>query len=131
MTRHHSNSSATGGSRRVQRVEREMVQACSRLLSKELAGLNIPTQSITVSHVSMSPDLRNAMVFVSPLGGDMKVADLVTALNAHQKHLRHEFRQYIELKYMPKLKFMADESFERSMYISDLMETDRVKNDIV
>ena len=60
----------------------------------------------------MSPDLRNATVFVSWLGGG-DIDPVLEALARNRRELRHIVTKSIHLKYSPELKFLADDSFDR------------------
>ena len=66
--------------------------------------------SVTVTEVRMSPDLRHALVFVEPLGG-VHVRAVVEGLNRAAKFLRGKLARHVELKSIPDLRFVHDESF--------------------
>ena len=84
---------------------------------------------ITVTEVQVSPDLKNATVFVMPLGGQ-KLAETVKALNHIVGHFRHEVAQVITLRYTPKLRFSADNSFTYAQKIDDILHTPDVAKDL-
>jgi ribosome-binding factor A len=91
----------------------------------ELAGV-----SVTITEVRMSPDLRNATVFVEPLGGGDQAAVVVKALNRHHKFLRGRLGHAIDMKFTPALKFLHDETFEEAARISRLFADPRVAQDL-
>ena len=66
--------------------------------------------SITVTEVRMSPDLRHALVFVEPLGG-AHVRAVIEGLSRAAKFLRGKLARQVELKFIPDLRFVHDESF--------------------
>ena len=66
--------------------------------------------SVTVTEVRMSPDLRHALVFVEPLGG-VHVRAVIEGLNRAAKFLRGKLARHVELKFIPDLRFVHDESF--------------------
>jgi ribosome-binding factor A len=80
---------------------------------------------VTVTAVETSPDLRHARVFVSVLGGDDErvetLAGLESAHGVMQQDLAHELR----MKRTPTLQFVLDESIERGMRITELLEDDQ------
>lgn len=85
--------------------------------------------SVTVTEVRMSPDLRHAVCFVEPLGGEH--ADVVVkALNRHAKFLRGRLGRLIEMKFTPDLKFLHDQSFDEAARIGALFDDPRVAQDL-
>jgi ribosome-binding factor A len=85
--------------------------------------------SVTVSEVRMSPDLRHAVCFVEPLGGE-HAPEVIAALNRHAKFLRGRLGRSIELKFTPDLKFLHDESFDEATRMSRLFDDPRVRRDL-
>ncbi len=78
--------------------------------------------SITVAEARMTPDLRQAMVFVLPLGG--KNADaVVEALNRNKSFLRGALGRSIDLRYTPDLVFRRDRSFEEAEHMNALLRS--------
>ena len=90
----------------------------------DLAGV-----SVTITEVRMSPDLRNATVFVEPLGG-AHADTVVKALNRHHKFLRGRLGHAIEMKFTPALKFLHDETFNEAARINALFADPRVAQDL-
>src|SRR5438046_2354102 len=70
------------------------------LREEEIADPMLAKVSVTVTEVRMSPDLRNALVFVEPLGGE-KAGQVVEGLNHASKFLRGKLGRNIELKFTP------------------------------
>ena len=81
----------------------------------ELEGI-----SVTVSEVSVSPDMSNARVYVTPLGGTA-IEEVVAILNVIAPDLQSWVAQKIHLRRMPRLKFMADHSFDNAQKMSSLI----------
>jgi len=130
MARDRLNRSAKGPGQRQLRV--------SELLRKALAdvflrvGVEDPALSgvvITVSEITVSPDLRQATAFIMPLGGGSQ-ADVVAALERHKKFLRGEVAKRVSLKFMPAIGFKLDETFDESDRIGSLLRTPKVARDI-
>jgi ribosome-binding factor A len=84
---------------------------------------------VTVTEVQVSPDLKNATVFVMPLGGQ-KLPETVKALNIMTGYFRHEVSQEITLRYTPKLRFSADNSFIYAQHIDDILHKPDVAKDL-
>lgn len=84
---------------------------------------------VTVTEVQVSPDLKNATVFVMPLGG-VRLAETVRALNHIVGHFRHEVARAVKLRYAPKLRFSADDSFNYAQRIDDILHQPDVAKDL-
>ena len=80
----------------------------------------IETRNITVTEVRMSPDLKNAKVFVIPLGG--KDADkVIDKLKEFSFVIRKVLSKKIMVKFMPKVFFVNDNSFDYAEKIENLI----------
>ena len=86
--------------------------------------------SVTLTEVRMSPDLRNATIFVEPLGGGERSHEIVKALNRHHKFLRGRLGHAIDMKFTPELKFLHDESFDQAARMNRLFQDPRVAQDL-
>lgn len=87
--------------------------------------------SVTITEVRMSPDLRNAICFIEPLGGGGgRADDVVKALNLHAKYLRGFLGRSIDMKFTPALKFVHDESFNVATKMNALFDDPRVAQDL-
>jgi ribosome-binding factor A len=99
------------------------------LREHEIPDEALQGKSITITEVRMSPDLKNALCFVEPLGGVQSDA-VVKALNLHVKFLRGRLGHSIEMKFTPALKFVHDESFNEATRISRLFDDPKVAQDL-
>jgi ribosome-binding factor A len=90
----------------------------------------LDTASITVSEVRISPDLKNATAYVMPLAGDKK-EEVMKALADNASRLRGLVSRRIILRTSPRIVFKLDHSFEVANRINLLLNTDRVKQDVV
>ncbi|MHA1525198.1 MAG: 30S ribosome-binding factor RbfA [Alphaproteobacteria bacterium] len=86
-------------------------------------------QAITVTQVSMSPDLRHATAYVMPLGG-VGEAIKIEALNRHRQFVRGRMAKSLVLKFTPDVKFAADDTFAKSDHMTQLLKTDTVRRDV-
>ncbi len=84
---------------------------------------------ITVPEVRMAPDLKLANAYIMPLGGE-RAAEIVAALNRHQRFIRGRVAPEIDLKFAPEIRFFVDETFEEFGKIDKLLRSDRVQRDI-
>ena len=113
------------------RVGEQVRHALSEMLQRgEITDPVIETSVISVSEVRMSPDLKIATAFVSPLGAKDTGA-VIDALNRHAKFIRgrvsHALRQ---MKYMPEFRFRLDTSFDNFSKIDELLKSPEVARDL-
>ena len=99
------------------------------LREADLSDPALKDVSVTVSEVRVSPDLRQALCFVEPLGG-VHSADVVAALNRAARFLRGRLGHAVDLKFTPELKFVHDESFEAAERMNRLFDDPKVRRDL-
>ena len=125
--RHHA---ASEGSQRRLRVGEEVRHFLSRVLHEgKLRAPALAGASITVTEVRMSPDLRNATVFVMPLGG-AHVGEITAALNHSVPYLRGLLGRELPLRLAPNLVFTIDPSFDEADRIAALLARPEVRRDL-
>ncbi|WP_417519071.1 30S ribosome-binding factor RbfA [Minwuia sp.] len=127
--RHHRSKSDGPGTRQL-RVGELIRHALVEVLRRdEVQDPSVAGKSITVSEVSLSPDLRNATVFVEPLGGG-DVDDLLAGLNRSSRFLGGRISRAVNLKYAPRLSFKRDQTFNHAQHIDSILRSDAVRNDL-
>ena len=104
------------------RVGEMIKQALSMIFIKNEAKIpNLETNGITVTEVRMSQDLKIAKAYVMPLGG--KDADeVIDKLKEYSFLIRKILSKKIFMKFLPKLLFRKDESFEYAEKIENLIK---------
>ena len=104
------------------RVGEMIKQALGTLFIRdEVKLINLSTKEITVTEVRMSPDLKTAKVFVMPLGG--KNADeIIEKLKEFSFIIRKVLSKKIVMKFLPKLYFVKDNSFDYAEKIENLIK---------
>ena len=85
--------------------------------------------SITVGEVKLSPDLRNATVFVLPLGGT-NAEEVVAALNRRKSDIRKSLNRAVSLKRSPSLTFVSDRLFDQMEDMRRLFDRDDIRKDL-
>ena len=118
-------------SQRMLRVAEQVRHALSETLQRgEIIDPLIENTVVSVSEVRMSPDLRVATAFVSPLGA--KDADaVIEALNKHAKFVRGRVSGALrQMKFMPEFRFKLDTSFDNFARINDLLKSPEVARDL-
>jgi ribosome-binding factor A len=120
----------TGGSQRNLRVGEEIRHALADIFIRgEVHSMDLFGASITVSEVRVSPDLKNATAYVMPLAGENKES-LLAALKSSAPELRHLVSRRMKLRYMPKISFALDMSYEEAERINKLLQQPEVARDI-
>ncbi len=104
------------------RVGEMIKQALGMLFIRDEAKLpNLSTKEITVTEVRMSPDLKTAKIFVMPLGGKNS-DEAVEKLKIASFMIRKVLSKKIIMKYLPKLFFVKDNSFDYAEKIENLIK---------
>ena len=107
------------------RVGELIKQNLGQIFLRDEAKLaNLDTKNITVTEVRMSPDLKNAKAYIIPLGGkDTKKA--VNILTEFSHIIRRVLSKKINMKFMPKVYFVGDESFDYAEKIEKLIKENK------
>jgi len=113
------------------RVGEQVRAAITQVLQRgEVRDPLIEKTVISISEVRMSPDLKIATAYVTPLG----VADhaaVIEALNKHAKFIRGRLGpQLRQMKYMPDVRFRDDTSFDNYQKIDALLRSPEVSRDL-
>ena len=104
------------------RVGEMIKQSLSMIFLKDEAKIpSINTKEITVTEVRMSPDLKSAKVFVIPLGGK-NTEEIVGKLKEFSFIIRKVLSKKIIMKFLPKLFFVKDDSFDYAEKIENLIK---------
>ena len=84
----------------------------------------IETKNITVTEVRMSPDLKNARAYVIPLGGKDS-EKIVSILTEFSSRIRKALSKKVEMKFLPKVSFVSDKSFDYAEKIEKLIKQNK------
>ena len=104
------------------RVGEMIKQALGTIFIRDEAKIpNLLTKEITVTEVRMSPDLKTAKIFVMPLGG-READDVVAKLKEFSFVIRKVLSKKIVMKFLPKLYFVKDNSFDYAEKIENLIK---------
>ena len=87
----------------------------------------INSKLITVTEVRMTPDLKTARVYVIPLGGE-DTKETVKILTEYSHLVRKALSKRLDIKFLPRLAFVEDNSFEYAEKIERLININK-KND--
>ena len=126
-----NRSIGKGSSQRQLRVGEQVRHALSELLQRgEVRDDAIEMTVISVSEVRMSPDLKIATAFVSPLGA-RDSAVVIEALNRNARFIRGRMSPALrQMKYMPEFRFRLDTSYDNFARIDELLRSPEVARDL-
>ena len=109
-------------SQRQLRVGEMIKQSLSMILIKNEAKVpNLETNTITVTEVKMSQDLKIAKAYVMPLGGK-NANEVISKLDEYSYLIRRNLSKKVFIKFLPKILFRKDESFEYAEKIENLIK---------
>ena len=95
---------------RVERVAERVRMELTTLLTRAVRDPAV--SGVTITHVSMSPDLQLARIYYTVLAGSNR-RDTARGLRRAKTYLRRAIGQRIQLRHVPELRFMYDETLER------------------
>ncbi|MBR0557512.1 30S ribosome-binding factor RbfA [Ciceribacter sp. L1K23] len=126
-----SKATSSAPSQRMLRVGEQVRAAITQVLQRgEVRDDVIEKTVISISEVRMSPDLKIATAYVTPLG--VKDHDsVIAALNKNAKFIRGRLgNQLRQMKYMPEVRFRDDTSFDNYQKIDALLRSPEVQRDL-
>ena len=105
---------------RNERVAEEIRHEISTMLAGELkdprlAGL------VTVTEVRVTPDLKQARIFVSVVGTEAEQSSTLAGLAAAAGYVRHELTERLQLRRGLEVHFVLDRSEEYGQHIEELL----------
>ncbi|MBB3917024.1 30S ribosome-binding factor RbfA [Rhizobium fabae] len=126
-----TRATSSAPSQRMLRVGEQVRAALTQVLQRgEVRDDIIEATVISISEVRMSPDLKIATAYVTPLG----VSDhslVIEALNRHARFIRGRLGQQLrQMKYMPEVRFRDDTSFDNYKKIDELLRSPEVSRDL-
>jgi ribosome-binding factor A len=104
---------------RLQRVNEVIKRELGEIIPREIT---FEATLVTIQSVDISPDLKNAFVYVSAIGSGAEKKSVVAKLEEHRQALQRELSKRVILKYTPQLHFKMDDSIERGDRIMEILE---------
>jgi ribosome-binding factor A len=111
---------------RLRRIEAELQRTLAELIRRDVKDPRVG--NVTLTAVSLAPDLSLATVYFVPFGAQHSVDEVATGLGRAAGFLRGEVSRSLGLRHAPKLEFRFDESLQRAHDISELIDS-AVKRD--
>jgi ribosome-binding factor A len=99
----------------------------NELVQRELSAIlrqnyQSETVALTITEVRVSPDLRDARVFVSVIGTEEAATEKLRWLRTKAVEIRQEVGRRITLKFLPKFEYRLDVSTEKSTRMQRLLD---------
>ena len=112
-------------SQRQLRVGELIKQSLGQIFLRDEAKVpTLITKNITVTEVRMSQDLKNARAYVIPLGGK-DTDNTVSVLTKFSHLIRKALSKKIDMKFLPKVSFIGDKSFDYAEKIEKLIQKNK------
>ena len=105
--------------KRSQRLSVQIQRDISSLLDQELID-KMPGM-VTFTHVKLSDDLRNALVYYSYLGDDNDLARVDEYLMRERRRIRSQIGRNLHIRHIPEIDFKFDPSVQEGMRIEKLL----------
>src|SRR4030043_48350 len=107
-------------SRRTERINQFLREEISELL-RQAKDPRLDS-FVTVTEVIISPDLRQARVFVSILGDEKERRRVLKGLSAASGFFRRQLAPRLTMRFVPELAFLRDDSIERGSHLLQLID---------
>ena len=104
---------------KVDRIGSTLVKEISYILMTEVKNPDV--KFVTVTDCKVTSDLSYAKVYVTVFNKD-KIDETMKALKQASGFIRHELRERVEIRHIPELEFVYDESIEYGKKIEDIIE---------
>jgi ribosome-binding factor A len=99
----------------------------NEVVKRELSGIIAREVSfdgvlVSINAVDVTPDLKNAHVYVSVLGASGGGTNVIEQLEARRPAIQAELARRVVLKYTPHLVFHLDESIKRGVRVIEILQ---------
>jgi len=106
---------------RAERISVKIQQAITELLNKKMQDPWI--EMATISGVKMTPDLRVAHIYVTVFGDKKRISEVMDGFKSSKGFIKKRIAPKLGLKYMPDLKFIHDDSFDKAARMDELIKS--------
>ncbi|HJZ69139.1 MAG TPA: 30S ribosome-binding factor RbfA [Blastocatellia bacterium] len=112
--------------RRAERLAEQIKEEVSLIIAGEVEDPRVGF--VTVTDAKLSPDLRNAKIYVSMVGTEDEIKGSLEALRHAGGFIRHQLGAVLRMKHTPELRFVYDDADLRAARIEELLsqEVERV-----
>lgn len=107
-------------SKRIDRISEEVMKAIAQAI-RDSKDPRVKNGLVSITRCDVTGDLRYAKVYVSVLGSEQQVKDVMQGLKSAAGYLRREVGQRVQLRYAPELLFTLDDSIVNGAHISKVI----------
>lgn len=107
--------------RRQERLNEQFREEISELLLRQLKDPRL-AGIVSITEVSISPDMKHATVFISVLGDDEQKQKVLSGMVAASGFIRRELSHRLDIRHMPEIECRLDETIEKGARILDLIK---------
>lgn len=104
---------------RITRVNELVKREISNIIHTHLRDEAV---NITITDVDVAPDLRNARIYFSVFGDNIKLRQAISLLSKNKKEIKHLLGKVVTLKYLPHLEFIVDPSIKKGVELIEYMD---------
>lgn len=101
---------------RQQKVAAQIQRIVATVLQRDVADPRVDGL-VSVTKVDVTPDLKEAKVWLSVLGGKKSAATVIEGIKSAGRHIQHEVADGMEIRFVPHLSFHLDESLKKQAEI--------------
>ena len=112
---------ANNGNNRIERISAEIQRVLSDILRNELHDPRVKTLCSIVK-VELTNDMQHCKVFVTVYGTPEEQKQTFTAIESAKGFIRHQLATKIDLRKIPELHFVADDTIAYSVHIGQLID---------
>ena len=101
---------------------RKVASLIQQIVAEELR-VNVPAPEITVTSVDVSPDLRNARVWLGIVASENRQKELLKKVEESRSTMQAGLARRMTTKFVPRLAFELDKGGEHADYINRLLKS--------
>jgi ribosome-binding factor A len=106
-------------SRRILKAAEAIREVVSMTILTDLRDPRV--EGVTVTRVEVSPDMRQAKVYVSIMGSEAQQNLCLHGLKSSAGYLQSKISDRIDTRYTPRLQFLQDEGVKKSLAITKML----------
>lgn len=124
------SKTSTGPSQRQLKVGEQIRHIISEILTRsDFHSPVLAKAHVCIGEVRMSPDLRHGRAYVTSIMGE-NMAEATKVLNENEYQIRKVLSKELTMKFLPRIRFVEDESFYEANKINSLLVSNHVSQDI-
>jgi ribosome-binding factor A len=116
-----------GKSQRLVRIEHEIVRELSEIVREDLKDPRVGF--VTILGADVSPDLRSARIYASPMGDERASRDTMRGLQSAAGFLSAELGKRLQTRHTPHLTFVRDSSIEQGVRVTHVIDEARKRDE--